>query len=79
MCEGAFQFEASQAKFAGTGFNRRFEVANKFHMFRKLSKNLAKELSLRKRVVMLKTTIRIDTNRVISAIVDRHYTVGPAV
>jgi hypothetical protein len=48
-------------------------------MFWKLSKNLTKELSLRKRVVMLKTTIRIDTNRVISAIVDRHYTVGPAV
>jgi hypothetical protein len=48
-------------------------------MFWKLSKNLTKELSLRKRVVMLKTTIRIDTNRVISAIVDRHYTVRPAV
>jgi hypothetical protein len=48
-------------------------------MFWEFVKNLKKELSLRQRVMMLKTAIRIDTDRVISAIVDRHESRGPAI
>ena len=45
-------------------------------MFWEFVKNLKKELSLRQRVMMLKTAILIDTDRVISAIVDRHESRG---
>ena len=41
-------------------------------MFWEFVKNLEKELSLRQRMMMLKTAFRIDTDRVHSAIVDRH-------
>ena len=73
MSEWAFKFETSQTKFTGTRFFRRLEVIDKFHMFRKLIKNLKKKLSLIKRMMMLKIAIRINTNRIISAVVNRHF------
>lgn len=79
MCKWTVQFEASQTKFTGTRFFWWLEVINKFHMFRELVENFNKKFSLRKRMMMLKTTIGINTNRIKSAVVDRHDSVGPAV